>query len=79
MDVAREPHLVKDVCELGFVTNSSPSDACSQHQSHMRVASVATQTDDEVLAATCAATAAPAPVVENGCLHLPPHLNYQLQ
>ena len=38
------------------------------HHSHMRVASVATQIDDEVLAATCAATAAtpdlPAPLIE---------------
>ena len=34
------------------------------HHGDMRVASVAAQTDDEVLAATCAATPAPALVTE---------------
>ena len=34
--------------------------ACASHHSHMRVTSVATQTDDEVLAASFAATASPA-------------------
>ena len=34
--------------------------ACASHHSHMRVTSVATQTDDEVFAASFAATASPA-------------------
>ena len=38
--------------------------AGATHLSHMRVANAATQTDDEVPVTTCAATAAPAVVVE---------------
>ena len=69
MDVAREhanpmsliqlDEDVKDVFELGGATNSLPSNAGSLAL-RMRVTSVATQTDDEVLAAPFAATVSPA-------------------
>ena len=41
--------------------------ASAKHHSHMRVGSVATQTDDEVLAATYAATASPAATCSDPC------------
>ena len=74
MDVAREPHVdgsARRRRERRLRTWFRHEQfaircglASAKHHSHMRVASVAMQTDDEVLAATCAATTAPAPVVE---------------
>ena len=76
MDVAREPHVHFDGSTRqrrerrlrAWWRHEQFAIRCplasGTHHSHMRVASVATQTDDEVPAATCAATAAPALVVE---------------
>ena len=70
MDVAREPHVVGSARRRRerrlrtWLRHEQVAIRCAlasaKHHSHMRVASVATQTDDEVLAATFAATASPA-------------------
>ena len=78
MDVAREPDVVAGSVRRRerrlrawwrheqFAIRCAV--ACASHHSHMRVTSVVTQTDDEVLAAAFASTAslaaAPAPVFE---------------
>ena len=63
MDVAREPRVAGSArCAL----------ASAHHHSHMRVASVAAQTDDEVPAAPFAATASPAATYAATPAHVAP-------